>query len=205
MTQLVVPRCMIEKKNTVFSLLRSFDQKKWQTGSCCATRRKYLRGLEAPYEWRSPRHSFPIKAKKGFFSLQLDKRQQEPSLEVQKMVFHKPSSCLHQPQETRHLISDVLPLSSSITPELSAERASTKPHWDCVDLHHEEFRHTDSSRVVSPGLAPCANWRLNVGRQGAPQLVPQEPTMEPSTLRSAPPASSNAFFNAEAEWHFGLS
>ena len=109
MTQLEVPRCMIEKKNTVFSLLRSFDQKKWQTGSCCATRRKYLRGLEAPYEWTSPRHTFPIKAKKGFFSLQLDKRQQEPSLEVQKMVFHKPSSCLHQPQETCHLTSDVFP------------------------------------------------------------------------------------------------
>ena len=91
MTQLVVPRCMIEKKNTVFSLLRSFDQKKWQTGSCCATRRKYLRGLEAPSEGTNPRHTFPIKAKKGFFSLQLDKRQQEPSLEVQKMVVHKPS------------------------------------------------------------------------------------------------------------------
>ena len=91
MTQLVVPRCMIEKKNTVFSLLRSSDQKKWQTGSCWATRRKYLRGLEAPSEWTSPRHTFPIKAKKGFFSLQLDKRQQEPSLEVQKIFFHKPS------------------------------------------------------------------------------------------------------------------
>ena len=72
MTQLVTPQCMIENKNTVFSLLRSSDQKKWQTGSCCATRRKYLRGLEAPSEWRSPRHSFPIKAKKGFSSLQLD-------------------------------------------------------------------------------------------------------------------------------------
>ena len=68
MTQLEVPRCMIEKKNTVFSLLRSFDQKKWQTGSCCATRRKYLRGLEAPSELPSPRHTFPIKAKKGFFT-----------------------------------------------------------------------------------------------------------------------------------------
>ena len=203
MTQLVVPRCMIEKKNTVFSLLRSSDQKKWQTGSCCATRRKYLRGLEAPSEWRSPRHSFPIKAKKGFSSLQLDL--------MEKIFTRSPKNGLSQTlqlftpaQETRHLISDVLPLSSLITPELSAERASTKPHWDCVDQHHEEFRHTDS-KVVSPGLAPCANWRLNVGREGAPQLVPQEPTMEPSTLRSAPPASSNAFFNAEAEWHFGLS
>ena len=73
MTQLVTPQCMIENKNTVFSLLRSSDQKKWQTGSCCATRRKYLRGLEAPSnKWRSPRHNFPIKAKKGFSSLQLD-------------------------------------------------------------------------------------------------------------------------------------
>ena len=176
---------------------------RWRTGSCCATRRKYLRGLEAPSKWTSPTHSFPIKAKKGFSSLQLDL--------MEKIITRSPKNGLSQTlqlftpaQETRHLISDVLPLSSSITPELSAERASTKPHWDCVNLHEEESLHTDS-KEVSPGLAPCANWRLNVGREGAPQLVPQEPTMEPSTLRSAPPASSNAFFNAEAEWQLWLS
>ena len=149
---------------------------------------------------QAPGTLFQLKQKKAFSHCSWTKGSRNLHWKSKKCSFTNPP----QPQETRHLTSDVLPLSSPITPELSAERASTKPHWDYVDLHHEEFRHKDS-KVVSPGLAPCANWRLNVGREGAPQLVPQEPTMEPSTLRSAPPASSNAFFNAEAEWHFGLS
>ena len=56
-----------------------------------SNKKKILTWTWSPFRMNKPRHTFPIKAKKGFFSLQLVKRQQEPSLEVQKIFFHKPS------------------------------------------------------------------------------------------------------------------
>ena len=97
MTQLVTPQCMIENKNTFFiywDLPIGWNDKLDHVVQ--QEENTYVDLKPLPNE-EAPGTVFQLKQKRAFPHCSWT-RSTKYSLEVQKMVFHKPSSCLHQPR-----------------------------------------------------------------------------------------------------------